>query len=126
MLPYFKQSEAFSGPDSPFHGRGGELGVSELRNDHPACNHWLQAAQQFGLQANAWWGLFAPAGTPAEMVQALNTALATALKDPALRSTLEAQGDEVNYSSASDFAAFVNAETATWTQVVKRADLQLD
>lgn len=52
VLPYFKKSEAFSGPESEYHGTTGELGVSELRNDHPYCGHWLAAAQQFGLPAN--------------------------------------------------------------------------
>lgn len=53
VLPFFKKSEVFAGPASPYHGRGGELGVSELRNDHPYCDHWLDAAQQFGLPRNA-------------------------------------------------------------------------
>jgi choline dehydrogenase len=52
VLPFFKKSEAFAGPDSPYHGRLGELGVSELQNDHPYCDHWLDAAQQFGLPRN--------------------------------------------------------------------------
>ncbi|RVU45965.1 GMC family oxidoreductase [Rubrivivax rivuli] len=52
VLPFFKRSEAFSGPESSYHGTSGELGVSELRNDHPYCGHWLGAAQQFGLPAN--------------------------------------------------------------------------
>lgn len=79
-----------------------------------------------GFEANAWWGLFAPAGTPPEVVKKLNEALATALKDPAVRAGLEAQGDEVAYSSPKDFGAFVEAETAKWTKVVKVADLRLD
>jgi choline dehydrogenase len=53
VLPYFRKSEAFSGPASKFHGTSGELGVSELRNDHPYCGHWLDAARQFGLPANS-------------------------------------------------------------------------
>lgn len=52
VLPYFKKSEAFSGAASKYHGTSGELGVSELRNDHPYCGHWLDAAGQFGLPAN--------------------------------------------------------------------------
>jgi choline dehydrogenase len=52
VLPYFKASEAFSGPASRYHGTSGELGVSELRNDHAYCAHWLAAARQFGLPAN--------------------------------------------------------------------------
>ncbi|MBT2304456.1 GMC family oxidoreductase N-terminal domain-containing protein [Variovorax paradoxus] len=53
VLPFFKKSEAFSGPASQFHGTSGELGVSQLRNDHPYCGHWLDAAHQFGLPRNS-------------------------------------------------------------------------
>ena len=52
VLPYFKKSEAFSGPASSYHGTQGELGVSELRNDHPFCRRWLAAAQECGLPPN--------------------------------------------------------------------------
>src|SRR5690606_33077453 len=45
-------SERFCGPASAWHGTSGELGVSTLRNDHPYCHHWLQAAQEFGLPPN--------------------------------------------------------------------------
>lgn len=86
----------------------------------------LDEAGMKDFEANAWWGLFAPAGTSSEIVQALNEALAVALKDPAVRAALEAQGDEVSYSTPKNFAAFVNAESTTWTKVVKTADLQLD
>ena len=52
VLPYFRKSEAFRGSESKYHGTSGELGVSELRNDHPYCGHWLDAARQYGLPAN--------------------------------------------------------------------------
>ncbi len=52
VLPYFKRSENYIGGETPFHGAAGELGVSELRNDHPYCDAWLEAAQQYGLPAN--------------------------------------------------------------------------
>ncbi|HYF18166.1 MAG TPA: tripartite tricarboxylate transporter substrate binding protein [Ramlibacter sp.] len=86
----------------------------------------LHEAGLKGFEANAWWGLFAPAGTPADVVQKLNDALAVALKDPSVRTGLEAQGDEVAYSTPKDFGAYVNAETVKWTKVVKVADLRLD
>jgi tripartite-type tricarboxylate transporter receptor subunit TctC len=86
----------------------------------------LDEAGMKGFEANAWWGLFAPAGTPADVVQKLNDALAVALKDPAVRIGLEAQGDEVAYSTQKDFGAYVNAESVKWTRVVKLADLRLD
>jgi choline dehydrogenase len=52
VLPYFRKSERYEGAESQFHGTFGELGVSELRNDHPYCDAWLQAGQEYGLPAN--------------------------------------------------------------------------
>lgn len=52
VLPYFKRSERYEGGENDFHGARGELGVSELRNDHPYCRAWLEAAQQCGLPYN--------------------------------------------------------------------------
>lgn len=48
VLPFFKRSERYEGGESEFHGGGGELGVSDLRNNHPYCEAWLDAAQQAG------------------------------------------------------------------------------
>lgn len=53
VLPYFRRSERYDGQASEYHGTDGELGVSELRNDDASCMAWLEAAQQFGLPANA-------------------------------------------------------------------------
>lgn len=52
ILPYFQKSERYEGGGSEYHGAAGELGVSELRNDHPYCRAWLEAAQQYGLPYN--------------------------------------------------------------------------
>ena len=52
LLPWFKKSECFQGGASDFHGNSGELGVSELRNDHPCCNAWIEAGVQAGHGRN--------------------------------------------------------------------------
>jgi len=52
VLPYFKRSENYAGGEGRYHGAAGELGVSDLRNDHPYCGLWLEAGQQFGLPRN--------------------------------------------------------------------------
>ncbi len=52
VLPFFRKSECFNGPASEYHGTEGELGVSDLRNDDPSCEAWLQAAQEYGLPFN--------------------------------------------------------------------------
>jgi choline dehydrogenase len=48
VLPFFKRSERYEGGANAFHGDSGELGVSDLRNDHPYCDAWLDAAAQAG------------------------------------------------------------------------------
>jgi choline dehydrogenase len=52
VLPYFKRSERYAGGENEYHGASGELGVSELRNDHPYCRAWVDAAVQYGLPRN--------------------------------------------------------------------------
>ncbi|MFC7517332.1 GMC family oxidoreductase [Herbaspirillum sp. GCM10030257] len=52
VLPFFKRSEGYTGGESEYHGASGELGVSDLRNDHPYCQAWLEAGQQYGLPFN--------------------------------------------------------------------------
>src|SRR5690606_37610785 len=42
----------YEGGESEYHGGQGELGVSELKNDHPYCQAWVEAGQQFGLPLN--------------------------------------------------------------------------
>jgi choline dehydrogenase len=48
VLPVFKRSERYDRGETPYHGAAGELGVSDLRNDHPCCEAWLQAGAQAG------------------------------------------------------------------------------
>jgi choline dehydrogenase len=52
VLPYLKRSEGYAGGESKYHGALGELGVSDLQNDHPYCAAWLEAGGQFGLPRN--------------------------------------------------------------------------
>ncbi len=53
VLPYFRRSENYAGGESEYHGASGELCVSNLRNEHPYCEAWLQAGVQAGFHRNA-------------------------------------------------------------------------
>ena len=53
VLPHFRQLERFDGGDDKYHGRSGDLPVSQLRNENAACRAWIKAAEQTGLPANA-------------------------------------------------------------------------
>jgi choline dehydrogenase len=52
VLPFFKRSECYEGGANEYHGASGELGVSELKNDHPYCRAWVAAGQEYGLPFN--------------------------------------------------------------------------
>lgn len=50
VLPYFKKSEDYDGPDSPAHGKGGPLGVSRLRALHPLAHSFIDACKEVGMR----------------------------------------------------------------------------
>lgn len=52
VLPHFKRLERYNGEPSQYRGALGELDVSDLRNDHPWCRAWIDAAVQYGLPRN--------------------------------------------------------------------------
>lgn len=52
VLPHFRSLETYDGQASQFRGATGPLHVSDLRNDNPLCNAWLEAAKQTGLPEN--------------------------------------------------------------------------
>lgn len=50
VLPYFKRSEHFEGPESPWHGKAGPLGVAPSRSHHPLVRAFIDACGQIGLR----------------------------------------------------------------------------
>ncbi|MCB2073769.1 MAG: GMC family oxidoreductase N-terminal domain-containing protein [Novosphingobium sp.] len=50
VLPFFKRSEDFDGPDSEWHGKGGPLGVSQLRTIHPLAYSFMDACRDLGMR----------------------------------------------------------------------------
>jgi tripartite-type tricarboxylate transporter receptor subunit TctC len=67
----------------------------------------------------AWWGVFAPAKTPPEIVKAMNDALASVLADPAVREKLTLQGMEIIASKPDELAKFVDVEIDRWAKVIR-------
>jgi tripartite-type tricarboxylate transporter receptor subunit TctC len=85
-----------------------------------------EAAPLPGFDASSWFGLLAPAGTPAEIVQRVQRETAKALAGAALKERLLAQGAIPGGNSPAEFAAFIAAETRKWTRVVKVSGAQVD
>lgn len=76
------------------------------------------------FEAYSWFGLLAPAGTPAPAVQALTGALAAAAKDPEVIRQLSAQGLEPVGGTPQDFARTIRADLDKWTGVVRSAGVK--
>jgi tripartite-type tricarboxylate transporter receptor subunit TctC len=79
-----------------------------------------------GFDASSWFGLLAPAGTPAEIVNRLQQETAKALQSAALKERLLSQGAIPGGQTPAEFAKFIAAETAKWAQVVKTSGAKVD
>ena len=53
VLPSFRRLENYKGGQDQYHGNLGEMIVSDLKNDNPACQAWIEAAKEFGLPQNS-------------------------------------------------------------------------
>lgn len=79
-----------------------------------------------GFETYTWNALFAPAGTPAEVVARLNASARTALADPAVADRMTEFSATIVGSSPEELATHVAAEIAKWTPIVRDAKIQLD
>jgi len=79
-----------------------------------------------GYEANNWWGIAAPAGTPPAIVERLHRELSVILASPETQKRFQDEGAEVVHSSPAEFGAFIAAETAKWTRVVKEAGIKAE
>jgi tripartite-type tricarboxylate transporter receptor subunit TctC len=74
-----------------------------------------------GYEASGWYGVGAPAGTPAEIVGTLNKEINGALADPAIQARFAELGSIALPFTPADFGRFVAAETEKWAKVVKES-----
>jgi len=78
-----------------------------------------------GYQLVNWYGLFAPAGTPAEVITRLNTEVTRILRTPAFIDKMRALGGEANPMTPQQFREFITAESATFKNVIEQANVTL-
>jgi tripartite-type tricarboxylate transporter receptor subunit TctC len=93
----------------------------ELLPDVPAMAEFLP-----GYEANGWYGIVAPRGTPANVIDTLNKAVNAALADPDVRRRFTDLGCGVFTGSPDDFKTFIAAETAKWAKVIAFAGIKAD
>ncbi|WMD20814.1 tripartite tricarboxylate transporter substrate binding protein [Achromobacter seleniivolatilans] len=79
-----------------------------------------------GLQISSWNAFFAPAGTPPEVLAALNAALQKTLASPELKERLASQGTQLYAGTPEEYQRFIAGEKAKWAEIVKRANIKMD
>lgn len=79
-----------------------------------------------GYEAVAWYGVFAPAGTPREIVQQLNADIVNIVNAPDVRELLLKQGAESYATSPEEFAKVVQRDVAKWARVVRESGAKAD
>lgn len=79
-----------------------------------------------GYEADVWFGVVAPAGTPPAIIQRLNGEMADILAIPTVREQLRTQGIEPRAGSPEDFGGLIGSEMNKWSELVKRTGSQLD
>jgi len=112
------------------HIQAGKLRVLGVATEERTPLYPLaQTFREQGLPAvvgYGWYGMLAPAGTPASIVARLNAEINAAVADPEVRRKAEAAGVQLRGSTSAEFSAFITSETRKWAQIIKSANITAD
>ena len=89
----------------------------------------LPTAKEAGIEGYdvaTWYALWAPKGTPDDIVKRMRAEVASALKEPSIREAWERNGSDVPSLEGDEFGKFVASEVARWGKVVKEAGVKLE
>lgn len=79
-----------------------------------------------GYDSTGWFGLVAPAGTPAAIIQRLNTEFTAALNDEAIKTQMRQSGMEPVATTTEGLDAYIKSETQKWAKVIRQANIKLN
>jgi len=103
------------------------LGVATAKRISAAPDLPTIAEQGFPeFEATSWYGLVAPAGTPAAIVDRLHGEIVKALREPDVREKIAGLGADPVGNTPAEFAALQHAETVRWTRVARQANIHAD
>lgn len=111
MLPYVKD------------GKSNALAVTDTERDAVLPDVPTLAETYPGIDVRLWWGIFAPAGTPTDVVDKLSAEINVALKDKVLIDKWAESATTIIGSTPADFKALVKADADKWGKVIKDANI---
>jgi tripartite-type tricarboxylate transporter receptor subunit TctC len=79
-----------------------------------------------GYDSTGWFGVVAPAGTPAAVVARLNAEITAALNDEQVKASMRNLGVEPAPTTAAAFEAYIRSETDKWAKVIRQAQIKID
>jgi len=98
---------------------------SEATQDLPTV-HESGVPGTAGFEALAWNGLFAPAGTPPEVVERINADVNAVMKESAVRDALARQGLIVGGGTPAEFKAFIDSEGKKWGAIIRKVGITVE
>ncbi len=112
------------------HAKAGKLKIiglaSATRSPVDSSIGTMAEAGLTGFDADIWFGVMGPAGTPREIITRLNTELNKALQSPELRQKLADNLFDVRGSTPEQFATVIRDDLARWAKVVQDANIKAD
>jgi tripartite-type tricarboxylate transporter receptor subunit TctC len=102
------------------------LAVTSLERS-PALNGVPTVAETVtGYAVESWYGLYVPAGTPADVIEKLNAAAKKAVQAEAFRKKIEQEGLVVSAGTPAELDAYVKREEARWSKIVRENNIKPD
>ena len=94
----------------------------------PALPQTPTASEQglLNFDVSSWVGVLVPSGTPQPIIEKIHSAFTQALKNPTIQARMAEQGNEIVSSTPTQFAAFLNQESAKWARVIKENHIELE
>ena len=105
--------------------RGIAIGSAQRSEAAPQLATFAESGYP-GFEASSWWGILAPARTPAAIVTRLNSELNKSLEDSAVRSRLLTHGATIKSGTPAEAADLMMSEIEKWAKVVKATGARVD
>jgi tripartite-type tricarboxylate transporter receptor subunit TctC len=106
--------------------RGIAVTSSERASGMPDVATFKEAGFE-GMDAYAWWGIYAPAGVPRPILDKFHAETVKALRSPEVKSQLEEQlGMKLVLNKPEEMAKFVDGEMAKWSKIIKEHNIRMD